>query len=90
MIKSFAHKGLEQFFTKGTKKGIQPQHAKKLDVILNALDNAVRANNMDLPGLAFKPLTHWGGFSVRVDGNYRVTFDFVDGHAEKVDYLDYH
>lgn len=45
---------------------------------------------MDLPGLAFKPLTHWGGFSVRVDGNYRVTFDFVEGHAEKVDYLDYH
>ncbi len=28
MIKSFSHKGLEEFFTTGSKKGIQPKHAK--------------------------------------------------------------
>ena len=31
MIKSFAHKGLKDFFETGSKKGIQPEHASKLD-----------------------------------------------------------
>lgn len=30
---------------------------------------------------------HW---SVKVNGNWRIIFRFVDGNAEVVDYLDYH
>lgn len=30
MIKSFAHKGLKDFYETGSKKGIQPDHAPKL------------------------------------------------------------
>ncbi|MEK6397956.1 MAG: type II toxin-antitoxin system RelE/ParE family toxin [Terriglobus sp.] len=92
MIKSFAHKGLETFFTTGSKKGIQPQHAKKLDLILRALHTAKKAGDMDFPGFAFKPLKNWGEnlYSVRVDGNYRVTFDFIGTDAERVNYEDYH
>jgi hypothetical protein len=30
MIKSFAHKGLKEFYETGSKKGIQPEHAPKL------------------------------------------------------------
>jgi proteic killer suppression protein len=41
MIKSFRHKGLEAFFKTGSKKGIQPHHAAKLQVLLAALDNAL-------------------------------------------------
>ncbi len=40
MIKSFRHKGLEQFFRTGSKAGIQPHHAGKLRLQLAALDNA--------------------------------------------------
>ena len=30
MIKSFRHKGLELFFVTGNKKGIKPEHGKKI------------------------------------------------------------
>lgn len=38
MIKSFAHKGLKDFFETGSKKGIQPEHAPKLGRMLDRLD----------------------------------------------------
>jgi proteic killer suppression protein len=31
-----------------------------------------------------------GRWSVRVNGNWRVTFEFKDGHAYVLDYEDYH
>lgn len=31
MIKSFAHKGLQEFFESGSKKGIQAEHSAKLE-----------------------------------------------------------
>ena len=37
MIKSFTHKGIENLFYTGNKKGIKPEHAGKLEIIL---DNA--------------------------------------------------
>jgi toxin HigB-1 len=40
MIKTFRHKGLETFFKTGGKAGIQAAHAKKLRILLTALDNA--------------------------------------------------
>ena len=40
MIKSFKHKGLEKFYTSGSTKGIQSNHAKKLRMQLAALDTA--------------------------------------------------
>jgi proteic killer suppression protein len=47
---------------------------------------------MDLPGLHLHALAgdRAGIWSVRVSGNWRVTFRFVDGDAEVVDYEDYH
>ena len=47
MIKSFSHKGLEDFFYDGVKKGIQPKHANKLAALLDRLDatNDIRDMN---------------------------------------------
>jgi len=39
-IKSFRHKGLEDFFYDGTTKGINPRHASKLETRLDRLDAA--------------------------------------------------
>ena len=50
MIKSFVHKGLEDYFYDGTKKGIQPQHAQKLADILDRLDAARDIMDMKYPG----------------------------------------
>lgn len=49
MIKSFRHKGLEAFFRSGSRKGIQPHHASKLQVLLAALDNAAGPEGMNAP-----------------------------------------
>ena len=92
MIRSFRHKGLERFFLKGTKSGIQANHASKLRLILGRLNASQSPKDMNLPGLYLHQL---GGdrrriWSVRVSGNWRITFRFNDGDAEIVDYEDYH
>jgi hypothetical protein len=40
MIKSFKHKGLKEFFYTGSKKGIRPEHADRLERILDRLNAA--------------------------------------------------
>jgi toxin HigB-1 len=50
-IKRFRHKGLEQFFAAGTKRGIQTRHADRLRLILGALNAATSPSDMNLPGL---------------------------------------
>ena len=92
MIRSFKHKGLERFFLKGTKSGIQAQHVDRLRLILGRLNAAVDPKDMDLPGLKLHELKgrRRGYWSVGVSGNWRVTFRFVGRDADAVDYEDYH
>lgn len=92
MIKSFRHCGLESFFLTGSKAGIQPKHAARLRLQLGQLDAAFVPSDMDRPGWRFHPLKGalQGYFAVWVDENWRLTFTFEDGHAEIVDYQDYH
>jgi len=92
MIKSFRHRGLEHFFLRGSKAGIQASHAGKLRVRLFALDSAKRPSDMAAPGWHLHSLKgrlegHW---SVRVSGNWRLTFAFEAENAVLVDYQDYH
>ena len=92
MIRSFAHKGLERFFLKGGKSGIQAKHASRLRLILGRLNTAVAPEDMNLPSLALHRLAgiRLGIWSVKVGGNWRITFRFVGQHAEAVNYEDYH
>ena len=92
MIKSFRHKGLQTFFEKGSKAGIQPHHADKLNRQLAALNQAATSEQMDIPGWRLHSLNgglndHW---SVWVNGNWRLTFMFVGQDAVLVNYQDYH
>lgn len=92
MIKSYRHKGIKKFAETGSKAGINPQHAKKLSVLLAALDVARYPEAMNLPGSGWHPLTedlagHW---AVSVNGNWRLTFSFEGEDAILVDYQDYH
>lgn len=92
MIKSFRHKGLERFFEAGSVAGIQPQHMKRLRMLLTALDTAQDINDMDVPGFRLHELKgkDRGRWSVWVNGNWRVTFEYRHGHAYILDYEDYH
>lgn len=92
MIRSFKHKGLEKFFLKGTKSGIQAKHAARLRLILGRLNAATNPQDMNLPGLKLHELTgrRKGVWSVWVSGNWCVTFRFEGMDAEAIDYEDYH
>lgn len=92
MIKGFKHKGLENFFLKGSKKGIQPAHETRLRLQLAALDKAQSELEMDLPGWGFHGLKgdKKDHYAVTINGNWRLTFKFEDGHAYVVNYQDYH
>jgi proteic killer suppression protein len=92
MIKSFKHTGLERFYRRGSKAGINPAHAKKLRAQLTALDASEKPSDLAVPGWDLHPLKgklegHW---SIAVSGNWRMTFKFAGIDAEVVDYLDYH
>jgi len=92
MIKSFRHKGLEIFFETGNKKGIQPEHSDKLERILDVLNASITPLDMNLPGFKLHELTgnERDTCSVKVNGNWRVTFKFENGDAIILDYRDYH
>jgi len=92
VIKSFKHKGLEKFFYSGSKKGIRPEHARKLEKILDRLNAASDLKDMNFPGSCLHQLAgnKEGQHSVRVSGNWRIFFEFVGGDAYVVDYDDYH
>lgn len=92
MIKSFKHKGLEQFFTAGSKAGIQAIHAKKLEVQLQALHTACCIDDMDIPGWRLHPLKGDKAdlWAIDVNKNWRVVFEFDNGNAYVVNYEDYH
>ncbi|MBI2970634.1 MAG: type II toxin-antitoxin system RelE/ParE family toxin [Gammaproteobacteria bacterium] len=92
MIKSFRHKGLRRFYETGSTAGIQAAQAKKIRLELTALDTAARIEDMAIPGFQLHPLKgdRKGEWAVSVSGNWRITFEFRDGHAYQLNYEDYH
>jgi proteic killer suppression protein len=92
VIRSIRHKGLRRFHTTGSTAGIQASHAKKLRMQLAALETAVIIEDMDLPGFRLHPLvgSERGRWSIWVNGNWRLTFEFRDGNVYVLDYEDYH
>ena len=93
MIRSFLHKGLEAFFRDGNKAGIRPDHAKRLQLQLAALDHATGPEDMAVPGWKLHPLkgnTLKGHWAITVNGNWRLTFRFVGTDTELVNYQDDH
>jgi len=92
MIKNFSHKGLEKFFTTESKAGIQARHAKRIRLILAQLNQAKTVEDMNIPTLALHQLkgNRKRVWAVTVQANWRITFRFIEGDAEIVNYEDYH
>ena len=92
VIKSFRHKGLQHFYKTGNKRGIQPNHSERLRLQLAALDTAVAIDDIRIPGYRLHALKgkEEGRWSIWVNGNWRLTFEFDDGDAYILDYEDYH
>jgi toxin HigB-1 len=92
VIKSFRHKGVERFFLKGTKAGIQATHAARLGRQLQRLEAARRPQDMNVPGWKLHSLRGElkGRWAVWVNGNWRLTFEFEGEDVILIDYQDYH
>jgi toxin HigB-1 len=92
MIVSFRSKALKRFWEKSDRRGLNPQHAVKIEQLLSGLDASTKPDHMNSPGFDFHKLhgdipPRW---SVHVNGNWCITFAFDGGNAVAVDYLDYH
>jgi proteic killer suppression protein len=90
MIKSFAHKGLEELFKEGGSRRVPPDFVAKCGHLLAALNVAKAPEDMNTPGYRFHGLQgHPKRWSVRVNKNWRITFGWQEG-ATDVDLEDYH
>jgi proteic killer suppression protein len=92
MILSFRGRSLKRFWEKNDASGLNPQHIRKIEQILDMLERATRPEDMNLERLRFHRLSgeNPSRWSVWVNGNWRITFSFDGEDAVAVDYEDYH
>lgn len=92
-IAGFRHKGLERLYREADARGVPPQYARKLRLMLSALQSAATAEELaTLPGWRLHRLKgdFVGFWSLTVTGNLRIVFRFSEGMAADVDLVDYH
>ncbi|TDS11793.1 type II toxin-antitoxin system RelE/ParE family toxin [Sphingobacterium paludis] len=92
MIQTFRHKGLKLFWEKDDKSKLPANHISKIRLILTLLNAAKVAEDVNFPGSDFHGLKGdlAGFYAVKVTGNYRIIFQFSDGDAFDIGYVDYH
>jgi len=76
----------------GSVTGILPQNANRIRMQLAALDTATRIEDINISGFRLYSLVgaEKSMWSIWFNGNWRVTFEFHDGHTFIIDYEDYH
>ncbi len=64
----------------------------RIKLILSTLDAAQEIEGMDIPTFHLHPLKGdlKGFYSVTVRTNWRIIFQFVNGEAYDIDFVDYH
>jgi toxin HigB-1 len=92
MIRTFRNAALKRYWNTGKAKGLPAQDLKKIGRILSSLGAATVPQDMALPQYKFHPLKgeRKGAYAVTVRANWRVTFEWEDSAATKVDLEDYH
>ena len=90
MIRSFRDKGLATFYRTGQPGGLSVPNAARVGRMLRALAAAGRPEDMNLPGYYFHGLQGSVRWSIRVTGNWRITFGWDGADATDVDMEDYH
>jgi proteic killer suppression protein len=91
VVGSFRHKGLEELYLTGKTRRIGNDVIRKCARILQLLELAGKPEDLNIAGFRFYGLysapKRW---SVRVTGNYRITFGWSGSKAQEVDFEDYH
>lgn len=92
-IKGFSHKGLKNFFYNGDESGIDSNHLGKIEVMLDYIDAS--HNPADIKAIYKEKFEEKKGsakgvYSIKINGNWRITFQISDDGAIFLDYRDYH
>ena len=92
MIGSFRSKALRAMWERNDPSGVNPNAAARIRRILSILDGAETILDLNVPGFRFHALKGYDPrrYSMRVSGNWRVTFAFDKAIATAVDLEDYH
>jgi proteic killer suppression protein len=91
MIRSFRSRTLKLFFEKGDGSRLHGP-LDRIRRVLGNVDAARSPDELDIPGYHFHQLggNRRGTYSVRITGNWRITFEWEGEDAIRVDYEDYH
>lgn len=91
MIQSFRHKGLRDLFQSGASVGVRPDLQRRALRILQALHQASELKQLNFPGFGLHPLRGSPKrYAVAVNGPWRITFEWIEGEAWRVDLEQYH
>ncbi|MEA5485639.1 MULTISPECIES: type II toxin-antitoxin system RelE/ParE family toxin [Pseudanabaena] len=90
MIKNFKDKTLQRLFREDI-----PATSKQEEKIKNRLETIVVASKIEdirIPGYGLHELKgdRKGTWSIKISGNWRITFRFEDGNAYDLNFEDYH
>ena len=92
MIQSIRHRGLKRLWERNDESRLPAAQIRKIKRILNLLDDAEHLEEVNIPGYRLHELQGdlQGHHSLRVTGNYRITFRLENEDVFDVDYMDYH
>lgn len=93
MIGGFRHKGLRRLYEDADRSKLQQDMVPRIERVLAALDAATGLEDLSNPSFRLHELKgdRAGTWSIRVTGNWRITFRVGEPFAlEDVDLEDYH
>ncbi len=91
MIASWRHKGLRELFESGASGKVRADQHRRCLRLLDALDQAERPKDLNLPGWHFHGLQGKPPrYALAVNGPWRIAFGFADGNASDIDLEQYH
>lgn len=92
-LRSIRHKGLKRFIEDNDSREIRRDMVNRTRNVLSALIAAQSIENIEgPPGWRIHQLTgdRAGTWSISVTGNWRITFDLIDGEICNLNLEDYH
>ena len=93
MIESFASNETEHLFSTGKSRRLPPDILRRAVMRLTQLDAATAVDDLRQPPsnrLEALGGDRTGQWSIRINDQWRVCFEWQDGHARRVEIVDYH
>jgi toxin HigB-1 len=92
MIRTFRHKGLKELFEDGETAAINEKYHRRLRLQLDTIHAATDLGQIAMPGWALHQLRgrKAGRHAITVGGPWRLTFEFHEGDAYRLDFEQYH